>query len=127
VFKITPQGAETVLYAFPGGSHGSYPHDALLADKAGNLYGTTAEGGGPNECGNCGTVFRLAPDGTETVLYNIRHKRDGRGIEAGLIADKAGNLYGTANYGGRGPNCIENGDGGCGVVFELKNGESKDR
>ena len=69
----------------------------LLADQAGNLYGTTVNGGGGLVCGGggCGTVFKLAPDGTETVLYAFKGGSDAGSPQAGLIADPSGNLYGT--------------------------------
>jgi uncharacterized repeat protein (TIGR03803 family) len=45
VFKLAPNGAETILYAFPsGGSEGAIPNGPLLADNAGNLYGTAGGG-----------------------------------------------------------------------------------
>jgi uncharacterized repeat protein (TIGR03803 family) len=114
VFKIAPDGTEQVLYAFSGGSDGGYPEAVnLIADKSGNLYGTTSSGGDEG-CG-CGTVFKLAPDGTETVLYAFTGGTDGSGPYAGLIADQAGNLYGTT-AGGGGTGC---GGSGCGTVFRL--------
>jgi uncharacterized repeat protein (TIGR03803 family) len=63
-------GTETVLYSFKGGSDGAAPAAGLILDKAGNLYGTTSRGGGTGCGGNgCGTVFKLATDGTESVLH----------------------------------------------------------
>jgi uncharacterized repeat protein (TIGR03803 family) len=110
VFKLAPDGTETVLYAFKGGSDGRFPRGGLIADKAGNLYGTTLEGG----ASGAGVVFKLAPDGTETVLYAFTDHSDGGGPFAGLIADGAGNLYGTTRLGG-----AYNGASGAGVVFKL--------
>jgi uncharacterized repeat protein (TIGR03803 family) len=103
------------LHAFQGGSDGIIPSGGLISDNAGNLYGTTEGGGG--SC-DCGTVFRLAPDGTETVLYAFKGGLDGDIPEGGLIADEKGNLYGTTFYGGN-AGCKGNGIG-CGVVFEVK-------
>jgi uncharacterized repeat protein (TIGR03803 family) len=81
---------------------------ALTMDSSGNVYGTTAGGGC---CG--GTVFRLTrqADGRwkETVLYDFRGGASGFEPGAGVVLDKAGNLYGTTIYGG---SC-------CGVVFKL--------
>ena len=111
VFKLTPDGTETVLHTFTGGSDGSLPRGSLIMDKAGNLYGTTESGGsGGGDCG-CGTVFKLAPDGTETILYSFKAGNDGYSPFGGVIADKAGNLYGTTLEGGNG--------GGSGIVFKL--------
>ncbi len=118
VFKLAPGGTETVLHAFQGGNDGEYPLAGLIADKSGNLYGTTNEGGGTGCEYNqgCGTVFRLAPDGTETVLYAFQGGSDGALPGAGLIADKAGNLYSMTSEGG-GNACPVG--GGCGTVFEV--------
>lgn len=100
VFELSPGGTETVLYAFAGGSDGSYPTAGLTKDTAGNLYGTTELGG--TGCGGygCGIIFKLAADGTETVLYAFTGGSDGNNPEASLIEDKAGNLYGTTEAGG---------------------------
>lgn len=123
IFKVAPDGTETILHAFTGGSDGEFPDGALIADTAGNLYGTTQLGGAG--CGGFGTgiVFRLAPDGTETVLHAFvggcggkNNYGDGGWPEAGLIADAAGNLYGTTYYGGEN-GCL--GNPGCGTVFKI--------
>jgi uncharacterized repeat protein (TIGR03803 family) len=97
VFRLAPDGTETVLYSFRGGSDGASPVAGLLADEAGNLFGTTMTGGGAGcyENQGCGTVFRLATDGAETVLYSFQSGSDGAFPLAGLISDSAGNLYGT--------------------------------
>ena len=116
VFRLAPTGTgtwtESVLYAFAGGpSDGAYPYAGLIADGAGNLYGTTVEGGASGH----GVVFKLAPTGTgtwtESVLYAFAgYPSDGADPKAGLIADGAGNLYGTTVEGGASVN---------GVVFKL--------
>lgn len=102
LFKISPQGKQTVLYAFTGGSDGGEPLAGLILDAAGNLYGTTATGGDEN-CypGGCGTVFKLASDGTYTVLYAFHKDDNNAAPQTRLILDRAGNLYGTtANFSG---------------------------
>jgi uncharacterized repeat protein (TIGR03803 family) len=112
VFKISPTGAETVLYRFQGGSNGSNPEAALTMDKGDNLYGTTYYGGG-FPCkggGSCGTAFKLVPDGTETLLFAF-HNRHGTHPAAGLLMGPHGKLYGTATEGGINNN---------GVVFAVK-------
>lgn len=121
IFKLAPDGTETVLYAFRGGNDGEYPQAGLVADKAGNLYGTTSEGAGTGcfDSDGCGTVFRLAPDGSLTVLHSFTGGSDGGEPEAGLIVDKAGNLYGTTYVGG-GTGCDLS--LGCGTVFEVTPG-----
>ncbi len=102
VFRISADGTETVLHSFGGGSDGKIPEAGVVKDNAGSLYGTTYMGGGTG-CGNgCGTVFKLAPDGTETVLYSfcsLANCSDGGFPETNLILDKSGNLYGTTESG----------------------------
>src|ERR1700722_6280520 len=95
-----------VLYAFQGGSDGNTPRANLIADKNGNLYGTSTIGG---EYGY-GTVFEIAPDGAETVLHSFESDGDGAVPYGGVISDKSGNLYGTTGSGG---------SFGYGTVFKL--------
>jgi uncharacterized repeat protein (TIGR03803 family) len=111
VFKVEPNGKETVLYSFCSNAclDGAEPFASLVLDRAGNLYGTTLSGG----TSGGGTVFKLDSTGVETVLYNFCSQSgctDGSQPYAGLVRDAAGNLYGTT-YGG-GANEI-------GAVFEL--------
>jgi uncharacterized repeat protein (TIGR03803 family) len=117
VYRIAPDGTEMELYDFHGGSHdGEGPEGGLVADATGNFYGTTGAGGHCSwAASGCGTVFRLAPDGTETVLHDFKSGKDGLGPDAGLVMDKKGNLYGTTFLGG-GTYC---GGSGCGTVFEI--------
>jgi uncharacterized repeat protein (TIGR03803 family) len=97
---------EKVIYSFRGGSDGSNPMSALVADHAGNLYGTTAGGGSSSCIAGCGTVFQLAPPAaqggpwTEAVLYRFTGGTDGAAPESNLIFDASGNLYGTTAGGG---------------------------
>lgn len=116
VFKLTPSGVETVLHSF-GGSDGSSPWAGLVMDGQGNLYGTTYTGGDLSLCNGlgCGTVFKVAANGTETVLHSFCSQQgtsctDGMNPRSGLLRDKQGNLYGTAYYGGT---------AGNGIVFKL--------
>ena len=113
IFKVAPDGTERVLYALKGGSDGGTPLGGLIADASGNLYGTTSAGGGTSGCypyGSCSTVFKLAADGTETVLYAFQGGRDGSTAVGGLFMASNGNIYGTNVYGGA---------NGGGTVFEL--------
>src|ERR1700722_20170534 len=131
VFKLAPNQdgswTESVLYSFAGGRDGAVPFARLIFDQAGNLYGTTVEGGGSTNSAwhnGCGTVFKLKArsDGswTETILHSfclLDECRDGATpFFAGLIFDQAGNLYGTTEQGGNLSQCSGS---GCGVVFEL--------
>ena len=104
---------EQVLFNFTG-SDGSNPRSALIIDGAGNIYGTASSGGDTKDCtSGCGVVFELSPTSgggwTQTVLHAFNGK-DGAYPTAGLVFDKAGNLYGTTFQGGA------HNDG---VVFEL--------
>lgn len=96
IYKVDPNGKETVLYTFTGGADGGSPYGNLVLDAKGNLYGTTSFGGSSG----AGTVFKVDPTGTETVLYNFTGSTDGGNPEAGLIRDGKGNLYGTTAGGG---------------------------
>jgi uncharacterized repeat protein (TIGR03803 family) len=118
VYKLSPNNTLTVLYSFKGGVDGATPYGGLVQDSAGNLYGTTANGGGGTACGSagCGTVFKVTPKGSESILHAFCAKgvncTDGMNPIGGLIIDSAGNLYGTTEYGGV-KSC------GCGTVFKL--------
>lgn len=118
VFKLATNGSESVLYSFTGGNDGAYPDNGgVIMDKKGNLYGTTVEGGTHNYCG---VAFKVAPNGSETVLYSFdAYSGDGCNPWGGLVGNSKGTtFYGTTEYGGGSANC----GGGCGTVFELKNG-----
>jgi uncharacterized repeat protein (TIGR03803 family) len=117
VFELDSTGKETVLYSFAGGTDGSFPQSGLVRDAAGNLYGTTYEGGGGSN--NAGTVFKVDTTGKETVLYNFCSQQgctDGAYPQAGVIQDAAGSLYGTTVAGGD-TNC--DAGYGCGTVFKV--------
>jgi len=107
VFKVDNNGTETVLHSFTDPPEGADPSADLVRDAAGNLYGTTYDGGNPH----FGTVFKLDTTGKETVLYTFQGGKDGGYPTAGLVRDAAGNLYGTASNGGIGRE---------GVVFVIK-------
>jgi uncharacterized repeat protein (TIGR03803 family) len=98
----------TVLYTFTNTDNGYQPDAGLFRDAAGNLYGTTQFGG---IAGGFGTVFKLAPDGAENVLYSFAGTPDAEDPYAGLIRDKEGNFYGTTIFGGTA--------GGFGSIFKL--------
>jgi len=109
VYELSPTTAggwtETVLYNFKGGpDDGANPHATLMADSAGNLYGTTVGGGlnGATCRTGCGTVYMLsaAAHWQETVLYRFTGGADGAVPYAGVTMDSAGNLYGATIAGG---------------------------
>lgn len=110
LFKLAPDGTETVLYSFCALSNcadGESPYPGLIMDKAGNLYGTTNRGGANIYYG---TVFKFAPDGTETVLHSFAGGSDGSFPYGGLVADRKGDLYGMT---------WEGGSAGGGIVFKV--------
>jgi uncharacterized repeat protein (TIGR03803 family) len=116
VFELMPSSlghwSETVVHNFDG-IDGEAPNGWLVFDSSGNLYGTAANGGAHYG----GTAFELTPGSggwIETTLYDFCSEgngqcTDGGGPEAGMVLDKAGNLYGTARAGTY----------GAGVVFEM--------
>jgi uncharacterized repeat protein (TIGR03803 family) len=106
VFKVDTAGTETTLYSFKGGLDGSNCYSGLLRDSAGNLYGTTENGG----TAGVGVVFKVSTGGNESVMYAFTGGTDGAYPYSGLLRDSAGNLYGTT-YGG--------GTGGSGTVYKV--------
>jgi uncharacterized repeat protein (TIGR03803 family) len=110
---------ETILYRFEQNAY--LPLSGLVADKKGNLYGTT-QYGGTGTCQNmnilgCGTVYQLSPpelpggSWSFNILYSFVNQGDGQGYYpvASLAIDSQGTLYGTTE---NGVNCTGN-------VFQL--------
>jgi uncharacterized repeat protein (TIGR03803 family) len=96
------------LYSFcaqTGCADGAGPQYGLIADTAGNLFGTAGQ-----------VVFELSPDGSGGWTYSVIHVfctqtpcPDGSSPSGSLIVDSAGNLYGVTQSGGK----------GAGIVYEL--------
>jgi len=96
VFRIAPDGVTTTLHAFTR-ADGALPSAALLQGAAdGNFYGTTAAGGSSD----LGTIFRMAPDGSVTVLHAFAGGDDGSRSFANLVRGPDGAFYGTTRDGG---------------------------
>lgn len=120
VFRLTPgtseTWSETVIHSF-NGWNGAHPTEALVFDAAGNLFGTTVNGGQITPLttcagfGGCGLVFRLAPSGSDWIETAL-HVFVGYGVfpSAPLTLDSSGNLYGTT---------VGGGSKGHGIVFEI--------
>jgi uncharacterized repeat protein (TIGR03803 family) len=106
---------EKVLHSFHlSQTDGNTPGwGSLFMNGSGSLYGTTRGGGC---CG--GVVFKLTPDSSgrwkEALLHNFQKGATGFSPNAGVVMDKAGNLYGTTDYGG--------GFCDCGVIYKLAPG-----
>jgi len=125
MFQLVPSGGSWILgktYVttdLPGSSTPVIPLSGFTLDSAGNLYGTSQLGpeDAPN-CGyyyinGCGTVYQLTPTSSgwnANIIYTFTGGADGKFPIAGLVGDRAGNLYGVSGGGGA---------GGGGVVFEL--------
>jgi uncharacterized repeat protein (TIGR03803 family) len=118
-FELSPHSGggwtKTTIYAFAGGSDGSFPYGGLISDSKGNLYGFTLSGGtGPCQYygPGCGTVFelkRFSGSWKEIVHFSFPGGAGGQ-IPQGLTLDEAGNFFGTTSQGG---------SGGVGIVFKL--------
>jgi uncharacterized repeat protein (TIGR03803 family) len=104
-FKLDSSAALTPLTNLSTSSGDGYSPYAGLVLYAGNLYGTTYQGGSSY----CGTVFKIDSNGVLSTVYNFPGGADGAHPAAALIADGAGNLYGTTYSGGT----------GYGTVFAL--------
>ena len=104
VYELSPrrngEWNENVIYSFQEGSDGNSPISNLVFDPAGNLYGTTSEGG----LGS-GTIFKLSPIGggqwTETVVHPFQGPPDGAFAYNGMVVDRLGNFYGATVHGGK--------------------------
>ncbi len=121
IFRLT-RGSDgkwkkNVLHQFRGGTDGSSPFAGVVFDTAGNLYGTTDDGG-VGSCGDqwgtgCGTVVKLIPNSkggwTEQMIHRFEAKPAGNPY-SGVLFDAAGNLYATTS---------NQGFNGLGVVFEI--------
>lgn len=119
IFELSPNGSgawsETVLYVL-GTNDGLLPWPVVF-DPAGNLFGTTWDGGASNR----GYVFELSPQSGGGWTFQHLHDfsgSDGWGPVGGVTVDASGNLFGATYWGGNSTNCSS----GCGVVFELKKG-----
>jgi uncharacterized repeat protein (TIGR03803 family) len=123
VFKLSSGSSaswtESVLHSFTGGWDGKEPLGELILDAAGNLYGTTFEGGDAAY----GVIFklRLQPTGgwKESVLHTFRNAPAANPM-GGLVFDATGNLYGTTALGASLSSC----GGGCGTLFKLAPGST---
>jgi uncharacterized repeat protein (TIGR03803 family) len=111
VFRMTPGGQLTTLYAF---SDDGNPAGTLVQGRDGNLYGTTTAAPGDNFLS---TIFEISPSGSFTNLYQFSNPA---GVYAGLVLGTDGNFYGTSEIGGS--NSTQDCSQGCGTVFKSTPG-----
>lgn len=121
VFELSPAGSGswnlTVLYSFGAKTNdGNAPLGGVTIDSAGNLYGTTQNGGGTSSAcpAGCGIAYKLSSHNghwSETILHNFNQRSaDGQMPICNLTLDASGNIYGSTQAGGANKG---------GIVFEL--------
>lgn len=108
VFRVTTSGIETILRSFADNDIDGFSPYAGLTVYNGNLYGTTASGGGIG--GAAGIVFEMTLSGTESILHTFGGSPDGAFSYGGVVFDKLGSLYGTT---------FDGGATGFGTVFKV--------
>jgi uncharacterized repeat protein (TIGR03803 family) len=110
VYRMTPGGAVSVVHAFTGPPFGSgFPLSSVTQDAAGNLYGTTESGGYLNQ----GTAWRIAPDGTYSLLHSFSGSLIDGGKPYGTLVPLNNALYGAT---------LSDSVAGLGVIFKLETG-----
>jgi len=109
-----------LIYAFPGGGNGAYPLSGLAMDSAGNLYGTTYQGG----TDNLGTVYKLKAGKNNKFSQSVLYSFTGGDTDGdypyyndGVVLDSKGNIYGATYEGGS--------QDSAGTVYELKLSKNK--
>lgn len=120
IFKVSLNGDYSQLHSFGDGEFdGDIPLGGLVEASDGNFYGVTASGGDytcteiPSGIGNCGTIFRMSPNGQTEVIYSFGDpSKSGEGVSPNgpLVQGQDGSLYGTTQT--RGTN-------GLGTIFKL--------
>ena len=88
IFRVSSNGAFETLHSFTGGGEGAFPNGPLVQTPDGAIFGTSSSGGAEN----AGTVFRMGPDLTVTVIHSFEFSA---GFPRGLIAGSDGAFYGT--------------------------------
>lgn len=86
---------------------GAAPAGTLVQGHDGNFYGTTSDVGFSGQ----GTVYKLTPGGTFTLLHSFNGLSDGGVPRPGLIQARDGNFYGDTEGGGV-----------CGVAYKITSG-----
>lgn len=113
-FKLDPKGKFSVIFAYSKPSNDPTYSQALVRDKAGNLYGFKLTDGAYNN----GYIYKLTPSGKFEDLYDIYAPSRNGQIGTGLAIDSSGTLYGTMYSGGDLEDCSSD-QRGCGTVFKF--------
>ncbi len=106
IFKMTPGGTYTVLHQLNSPTDGAHPFGSLIKGADNNFYGMTTSGG----ANNVGTIFRITPSGTYTVLRHLNSTPDGGYPQGSLLMGADGNFYGMT---------YEGGTYGYGTIFRI--------
>ncbi len=106
VFELTLSGTETILHSFKGNPDGANPYGSLVQLSDNSFYGTTINGGVNNQ----GTIFKITPGGTLTVLHSFSAAADGDNPDSGVIQAADGKLYGTTST---------SGPSGVGTIYSI--------
>jgi uncharacterized repeat protein (TIGR03803 family) len=116
VYKLDPNGQETILHSFVDGADGKNPQTGVIV-AAGYVYGTTEFGG----ASHAGILYKVDASGHEAVVHTFTGGADGGHPMAAPTLDSEGNLYGTTAYGGftAGECRNRNVPSGCGVVYKV--------
>ena len=96
VYKLTRSSSgwtETVLYNFQGADDGANPVGGVVLDQAGNLYGTTFDGG----INGGGTVYEMSPSATGWIFTTIYSFVGGYGGPYNKLTLASGSIYGFTN------------------------------
>ena len=126
MFKITPGGTYTLLHSFvdaPPNYDGEFPTSGPTLGTDGNLYGTTEKGG----TSNGGTIYRLSPSGTETLLYSfcVISCYDGFNSTTAMVLDTNGKFYGNTLGNSNGGSVFYSFDVGLNPFVKLITWESR--
>lgn len=113
VYKYNATSKQLSVLASFNGTNGANPIGPLTMDSAGNIYGTTYNGGAHSD----GSIFEIKAGTTSITILASFNNTNGFQPSGGVIMDKQGNLYGTTTGGGANSN---------GVVFELSGGNITD-
>lgn len=127
-FKLDPQGNETVLHTFTGGSDGYGAYGSLTRDWQGNLIGAASNGGDITSsfCDTaveaqagalgCGTVFQIDSAGRFSVIHTFKGRDGGPFPDGWLAQDSGGDLYGITGNGG---SAVSSTNLGNGTIFKI--------